>query len=129
MHDSLPSVTRKPYYITQYPLLLDRVIEDDMQSSFEPDQPIDHNFTPRINPESCCKDTVPETPRVEWEFSSNALDGADLEAPDELRANRESSLNTAEGMTLTSNQPPIPFVVSDHSQIRRNEAVIRCMKA
>ena len=100
-----------------------------MWSSFKPAQPIDHNFTLRINPESCRKDTVSETPRVEWEFSSNALDRADLEAPDKLRANRESSLNTAEGMTLTSDQPPIPFIVSDHSQIRHNEAVIQCMKA
>jgi hypothetical protein len=87
MHDSLPSITKKPYYITQYPLLLDWVIEDNTRSSVKPDQPIDNDFTPRIkkiNPESHRKNTMSETPWVEWEFSSNALDGADLEAPNEL---------------------------------------------
>ena len=78
----------------------------------------------KIDPESSREGVASETPRAEWEFSSNALDGADLEAPDELRASRESSLITTEGMTLTNDQPPIPFVVSDHLQIGRNKAVI-----
>ena len=65
----------------------------------------------KINPESCQRNTASDP--VEWEFSSNTLDGADLEAPDKLRANRESpALSAAEVMTLTSDQPPVPFAVT-----------------
>ena len=108
------------------------MIEDDTRPSLKLNQPVNNDSTPRIkrlNLESSRENIVSETLRVEWEFSSNALDGADLEAPDKLRASRESALKATEGMILTNDQLPIPFVVSNHSQIRCNEAVIRCAKA